>query len=92
MRCTRFACFHTLPVFVVRGDAHRSVGLAPTKAKHLIALSQMLLDRFGGQVPQTFEGLMSLPGVGEPCCVFFACRHQRNSILPVHILSHRRYL
>ena len=51
----------------------RSVGLAPTKAKHLIALSRELLDRFDGQVPQTFEGLMSLPGVGgcrSPRCRF----------------------
>ncbi|CAM9379381.1 unnamed protein product, partial [Hapterophycus canaliculatus] len=43
----------------------RSVGLAPTKAKHLIALSQQLLGRFDGQVPRTFEGLQSLPGVGR---------------------------
>eukprot|EP00904_Undaria_pinnatifida_P013322 jgi/Undpi1/911/HiC_scaffold_10.g04375.m1 len=43
----------------------RSVGLAPTKAKHLIALSQQLLERFDGQVPDTFEGLQSLPGVGR---------------------------
>lgn len=42
----------------------RSVGLAPTKAKHLIALSQQILDRYDGKVPQTFEGLQSLPGVG----------------------------
>lgn len=42
----------------------RSVGLAPTKAKHLIALSRQLLDRFDGQVPDTHAALQSLPGVG----------------------------
>ena len=55
------------PSQVTDGAARRlrSVGLAPTKSKNLIALSQQLLDRFDGQVPDTFEGLQSLPGVGK---------------------------
>lgn len=43
----------------------RSVGLAPTKTRNLLKMSQMILDRFGGRVPSTFEELEELPGVGH---------------------------
>jgi len=40
-------------------------GLSPTKSKNIKALSQKLLDDHGGVVPQTFEELEALPGVGH---------------------------
>lgn len=43
----------------------RSCGLAPAKAKHIRALSQLLVERHGGRVPQDFAALESLPGVGH---------------------------
>lgn len=43
----------------------REIGLAPTKAKNLKRLSELLLERHGGKVPQTFEELEALPGVGH---------------------------
>ena len=43
----------------------KSIGLFNTKAKNVIALSQALSDRFGGEVPRTREALQSLPGVGR---------------------------
>lgn len=43
----------------------RQIGLAPTKAKNLRALSRQLVDRHGGQVPRTFDELEALPGVGH---------------------------
>jgi endonuclease III len=43
----------------------RTCGLAPQKAKAIRGLSQILLDKFNGKVPQTFEELESLPGVGH---------------------------
>jgi endonuclease-3 len=46
-------------------DAIKTIGLFNTKAKNVIALSQALLDRFGGEVPRTREELQSLPGVGR---------------------------
>ncbi len=46
-------------------DAIKTIGLFNTKAKNVIALSQKLLDEFGGEVPQTREELVSLPGVGR---------------------------
>lgn len=42
-----------------------SIGLYRNKAKSIIALSQDLLSRFDGQVPQSLKDLMSLPGVGR---------------------------
>ena len=35
------------------------------KAKHLVGLAQMLVDKFHGQVPSTLEELTQLPGVGR---------------------------
>jgi endonuclease-3 len=46
-------------------DAIKAIGLFNTKAKNVIALSQALIDRFGGEVPRTREDLESLPGVGR---------------------------
>lgn len=43
----------------------RQLGLAPTKAKHLAALSALLVERHGGAVPSTFAALEALPGVGH---------------------------
>ena len=43
----------------------KTIGLWRNKAKNVIALSQMLLDEFGGEVPQTREELVRLPGVGR---------------------------
>jgi len=43
----------------------REVGLAPTKARNIATLSQMLCDLYNGEVPQTFEQLEDLPGVGH---------------------------
>jgi len=42
-----------------------SLGLAGSKAKHLVELSQMLLSSFHGAVPQTMEELTKLPGIGR---------------------------
>ena len=40
----------------------REIGLAPTKAKNIRRLSEMLIESHGGEVPQTFEELEELPG------------------------------
>lgn len=46
-------------------EAIKTIGLFNTKAKNAIALSQALIDTFGGEVPRTREELQSLPGVGR---------------------------
>lgn len=43
----------------------RSCGLFKTKARDLVAMAQMLLDKHGGEVPGTMEELLALPGVGR---------------------------
>lgn len=40
-------------------------GLASTKAKNIKKMSEILCEKFGGRVPNTFEELESLPGVGH---------------------------
>ena len=42
-----------------------SIGLFRNKAKNLVAMSQMLLDQHGGEVPLQREALQALPGVGR---------------------------
>jgi endonuclease-3 len=46
-------------------DHIKTIGLWRNKAKNVIALSQKLLDDFGGEVPRTREDLTTLPGVGR---------------------------
>lgn len=43
----------------------RPVGLSPTKARNISELSRILVEQHGGTVPQTFEDLEALPGVGH---------------------------
>jgi endonuclease-3 len=43
----------------------RTLGLAPTKAKNLQALSAKLVTDHAGQIPQDYESLEALPGVGH---------------------------
>ena len=43
----------------------KTIGLFNTKAKNVIALSQKLIDDFGGKVPEDRQALESLPGVGR---------------------------
>jgi endonuclease-3 len=42
-----------------------SIGLYNTKAKNVIALSRILIDAYGGEVPLEREKLQALPGVGR---------------------------
>ena len=42
----------------------KSIGLFRSKARHVIALSEQLLTVHQGQVPNTKEALVALPGVG----------------------------
>ena len=43
----------------------KTIGLFRNKAKNVIALSNMILDEFDGEVPQTRDELVRLPGVGR---------------------------
>jgi len=43
----------------------RPCGLSPRKSKAISELSQILIDKHGGEVPQSFKELEKLPGVGH---------------------------
>jgi len=43
----------------------KTIGLFRNKAKNVIALSQVLVDQHGGEVPRDREALEALPGVGR---------------------------
>ena len=46
-------------------DAIKTIGLYRGKAKNVIALSKILLEQHGGEVPRSREALEALPGVGR---------------------------
>ncbi|ETR77717.1 endonuclease III [Afipia sp. P52-10] len=46
-------------------DYIKTIGLYRNKAKNVIALSEKLINEFGGEVPRSREALESLPGVGR---------------------------
>jgi endonuclease-3 len=46
-------------------QAIKTIGLFNTKAKNVIALSQALIERHGGEVPAHRDALEALPGVGR---------------------------
>ncbi len=65
-----FATAKTPAEMVALGEARlrgfiKTIGLFNTKAKNVIALSALLLERHGGDVPRSREALEALPGVGR---------------------------
>ena len=43
----------------------KTIGLYKNKSKNIVALSKMLVSEYGGEVPDRFEDLVKLPGVGR---------------------------
>ncbi len=65
-----FARFPTLKSFAEADvteveELIRSCGFYHTKAKNIVETAGILLDRYGGRVPDTMEALTALPGVGR---------------------------
>ena len=46
-------------------DIIRPCGLSPMKSKGIYGLSQILIEKYGGEVPESFEALEELPAVGH---------------------------
>jgi endonuclease-3 len=46
-------------------DHIKTIGLYNAKADNVIKMSQILIDKYDGQVPETMDDLVSLPGVGR---------------------------
>lgn len=53
-----------IPVEEIR-EIIKPCGLSPAKSKAISRLSQILVEKYNGNVPNTFEGLEALPGVGH---------------------------
>lgn len=43
----------------------KTINLYPTKSRNLVKTSQILLEQYDGEVPETREALQTLPGVGR---------------------------
>ena len=77
-----------VPVEEIR-ELIRTVGLAPTKAKNLQALSAQLVDRWDGVVPQSLEEMESLPGIGHKTASVVMCQAFGEPAFPVDTHIHR---
>lgn len=78
----------TLPVDRILAHI-RTVGLAPTKAKNLKRMAQLLLDRHGGEVPADIDALEELPGVGHKTASVVMCQAFGQPAFPVDTHIHR---
>ena len=67
----------------------RTCGLAPAKAKNIRGLSEILIDRHGGEVPRTLEELEALPGVGHKTASVVMCQAFGVPAFPVDTHIHR---
>jgi len=61
----------------------RGVGLAGQKARNLKRTARLLLERYGGRVPETREALMELPGVGPKTADVVLCYGLGKPAVPV---------
>ena len=67
----------------------RTVGLAPGKSKNIHRLSELLLERHDGVVPQTLEELEDLPGVGHKTASVVVAQAFGQPAFPVDTHIHR---
>ena len=74
-------------------DIIKQIGLAPTKAKNIKKMSQQLLDKHNGKVPNSFEELEELAGVGHKTASVIMAQAFDTPAFPVdthiHRLAHR---
>lgn len=67
----------------------RPCGLSPTKAKNIVALSQLLIDRHQGAVPDDLAALEALPGVGHKTASVVVAQAFGRPAFPVDTHIHR---
>ncbi len=67
----------------------RTVGLAPGKSKNIHRLSELLLERHNGRVPETLEELEALPGVGHKTASVVVAQAFGQPAFPVDTHIHR---
>ena len=67
----------------------RTCGLAPTKAKNLKRMSELLVEKHGGKVPGNFSDLEALPGVGHKTASVIMSQVFKIPAFPVDTHIHR---
>ncbi|MCL4111380.1 UNVERIFIED_CONTAM: hypothetical protein GTU68_035757 [Idotea baltica] len=67
----------------------RPCGLSPMKSKGIHGLSQILLEKYGGQVPEDMEALEQLPAVGHKTASVVMCQAFGVPAFPVDTHIHR---
>lgn len=67
----------------------RSCGLAPKKSRAIWELSKILVEKYGGEVPCTFEELEELPGVGHKTASVVMAQAFHVPAFPVDTHIHR---
>ena len=67
----------------------RPCGLAPAKSKNIRALSKILVEKYGGQVPRSLEQLEALPGVGHKTASVVVAQAFGEPAFPVDTHIHR---
>ncbi len=71
----------------------RPCGLSPMKSKGIAGLSKILVEKYNGEVPDTFEALEALPAVGHKTASVVMTQWFGKSAFPVdthiHRLAHR---
>jgi len=66
------------------------VGFYKTKAKRIKEISQTLLDKYQGKVPDKFEELLTLKGVGRKTAnIVMVYGHKKHGYLPIDTHCHR---
>lgn len=67
----------------------KEIGLANTKARNLKRMAELLVERHDGSVPQTFEELEALPGVGHKTASVVMSQAFGEPAFPVDTHIHR---
>ncbi len=67
----------------------REIGLSNTKAKNIKRLSEILLEKHNGEVPESFEELEELPGVGHKTASVVMSQWFGHPAFPVDTHIHR---
>ncbi len=67
----------------------RQIGLSNTKAKNIKRLSEILVEKYDGEVPATFEELEELPGVGHKTASVVMSQWYGEPAFPVDTHIHR---
>ncbi len=72
----------------------KSVSFPSNKTKHLLGLGKMLMEKFGGEIPQTVDELTQIPGVGRKTAnvITSVIWNQPNMAVDTHVFRVSRRL